>query len=233
MAPRANWKGFLRLSLVTCPIALFPATCESEKISFNQINKKTGHRIRYLKVDADTGDEVASDNIIKGYQVDKDRYLEVSKDELDNIALESTRTIDIDEFVPRSEIDDLYLVRPYYIVPDGKVGHDAFAVIRETIRSLDQVAIGRVVLTSREHVIALEARDKGLMGMLLRYPYEVRQASEYFDDIQDVKVTKEMLDLAKHIVESKSGHFDPTQFEDHYEAALQDLLEKKKSGLPI
>lgn len=233
MAPRANWKGFLRLSLVTCPIALFPATSESEKISFNQINKKTGHRIRYLKVDADTGDEVASDDIIKGYQVDKDRYLEVSKDELDNIALESTRTIDIDEFVPRSEIDDLYLVRPYYIVPDGKVGHDAFAVIRETIRSLDKVALARVVLTNREHVIALEARDKGLMGMLLRYPYEVRDSSEYFDDIQDVKITKDMLDLAKHIVEQKSGHFEPEKFEDHYEAALQDLLSKKQKGMPI
>ena len=128
MAPRANWKGFLRLSLVTCPIALFPATSESEKISFNQINKKTGHRIRYLKVDADTGEEVSNEDIIKGYQVDKDRYLEVTKGELENIALESTRTIEIDEFVPRSEIDDLYLVRPYYIVPDGKVGHDAFAV---------------------------------------------------------------------------------------------------------
>jgi DNA end-binding protein Ku len=233
MAPRANWKGFLRLSLVTCPIALFPATSESEKISFNQINKKTGHRIRYLKVDADTGEEVSNDDIIKGYQVDKDRYLEVTKDELENIALESTRTIEIDEFVPRSEIDDLYLVRPYYIVPDGKVGHDAFAVIRETIRSLDKVALARVVLTNREHVIALEARDSGLMGMLLRYPYEVRDAGEYFDDIQDVKITKDMLDLAKHIVEQKSGHFDPDKFEDHYEAALQELLTKKQKGLPI
>jgi DNA end-binding protein Ku len=233
MAPRANWKGFLRLSLVTCPVALFPATSESEKISFNQINKKTGNRIRYLKVDADSGEEVSNEDIIKGYQVDKDRYLEVSKDELENIALESTRTIEIDEFVPRSEIDDLYLVRPYYIVPDGKVGHDAFAVIRETIRSLDKVALGRVVLTSREHVIALEARDKGLMGMLLRYPYEVRDEAEYFDDIQDVKITKDMLDLAKHIVEQKSGHFEPDKFEDHYEKALQDLLEKKQRGLPI
>jgi DNA end-binding protein Ku len=116
--------------------------------------------------------------------------------ELENIALESTRTIEIDEFVPRTEIDDLYLIRPYYIVPDGKAGHDAYAVIRETIRSLDQVAIGRVVLTNREHVIALEARDKGLMGMLLRYPYEVRDAAEYFDGIQDVKITKDMLDLS-------------------------------------
>jgi DNA end-binding protein Ku len=233
MAPRANWKGFLRLSLVTCPVALFPATSESEKISFNQINKNTGHRIRYLKVDAETGEEVSNDDIIKGYQVDKDRYLEVTKDELENIALESTRTIEIDEFVPRSEIDDLYLVRPYYIVPDGKVGHDAFAVIRETIRSLDKVALARVVLTNREHVIALEARDKGLMGMLLRYPYEVRDASEYFDEIQDVKITKDMLDLARHIVEQKSGHFEPDKFEDHYEAALADLLAKKQKGLPI
>jgi DNA end-binding protein Ku len=233
MAPRANWKGFLRLSLVTCPIALFPATSESEKISFNQLNKKTGNRIRYLKVDADTGEEVPTEDIIKGYQVDKDQYLEVSKDELENIALESTRTIEIDEFVPRSEIDDLYLVRPYYIVPDGKVGHDAYAVIRETIRSLDKVAIARVVLTNREHIIALEARDKGLMGMLLRYPYEVRDAAEYFDDIQDVKITKDMLDLAKHIVEQKSGHFAPDKFEDRYEAELQELLNKKQKGLPI
>jgi DNA end-binding protein Ku len=233
MAPRANWKGFLRLSLVTCPIALFPATSESEKISFNQINKKTGHRIKYLKVDADTGEEVANEDIIKGYKVDTDRYLEVTKDELENIALESTRTIEIDEFVPRSEIDDLYLVRPYYLVPDGKVGHDAYAVIRETIRSLDKVAIARVVLTNREHVIALEARDKGLMGMLLRYPYEVRDASEYFDEIQDVKITKDMLDLAKHIVEQKSGHFEPGKFEDHYEAALTELLNKKQKGVPL
>ena len=184
-------------------------------------------------MDADTGEEVSNEDIIKGYQVDKDRYLEVTKDELENIALESTRTIEIDEFVPRSEIDDLYLVRPYYIVPDGKVGQDAFAVIRETIRSLDKVALARVVLTNREHVIALEARDKGLMGMLLRYPYEVRDSSEYFDDIQDVKITKDMLDLAKHIVEQKSGHFEPQKFEDHYESALSELLAKKQKGEPI
>jgi DNA end-binding protein Ku len=230
MAPRANWKGFLRLSLVTCPVALFPATSDSEKISFNQINRNTGHRIKYLKVDADTGEEVTSDDIMKGYKVDTDTYIEISKDELDNIALESTRTIEIDQFVPKSEIDDLYLVRPYYIVPDGKVGHDAYAVIRETIRSLDKVALARVVLTNREHVIALEARDNGLMGMLLRYPYEVRNSADYFDDIQDVKITKDMLDLAKHIVEQKSGHFDPEQFEDHYEAALTELINKKRNG---
>ena len=230
MAPRANWKGFLRLSLVTCPIALFPATSDSEKVSFNQINRKTRHRIKYLKVDADTGEEVDNEDIMKGYKVDTDSYIEITKDELDNIALESTRTIDITEFVPRSDIDDLYLVRPYYIVPDGKVGHDAYAVIRDTIKAMDKVALATVVLTNREHVIALEPRGKGLVGLLLRYPYEVRDASEYFDDIQDMKITKDMLDLAKHIVEQKSGTFEPEKFEDHYEAALIELITRKRSG---
>jgi DNA end-binding protein Ku len=233
MAPRANWKGFLRLSLVTCPVALYPATSDTEKVSFNQINRKTGHRIKYAKVDADTGEEVANEDIMKGYKIDTDTYIEVSKDELDDIALESTRTIEIDEFVPRSDIDSRYVIRPYYLVPDGKVGHDAFAVIRETIRSMDKVAIGRVVLTNREHIIALEPLDKGLMGTLLRYPYEVRSEKEYFDDIQEVKVTKDMLDLAKHIVERKSASFEPEKFEDHYESALIDLINRKRSGIKI
>ena len=231
MAPRANWKGFLRLSLVTCPVALYPATSDTEKVSFNQINRKTGHRIKYAKVDADTGEEVPSEDIIKGYKVDTDTYIEVSKDELEGIALESTHTIEIDEFVPTADIDSRYLIRPYYLVPDGKVGHDAFAVIRETVRSMNKVAIGRVVLTNREHIIALEPLGKGLMGTLLRYPYEVRSEKEYFDDIQDVKVTKDMLDLAKHIVERKSGAFEPEKFEDHYESALIDLINRKRSGV--
>ena len=233
MAPRANWKGFLRLSLVTCPVALFPATSESEKVSFNQINKNTGHRIKYARVDAETGEEVANEDIVKGYKVDTDTYIEVTKDELDNIALESTRTIDIDEFVKREDIDPRYIIRPYYLTPAGKIGHDAFAVIRETIRDMNMVAIGRVVLTNREHIIALEPMDKGLVGTLLRYPYEVRSEAEYFDEIQDVKVTKDMLDLAKHIVNQKSGNFEPEKFEDHYETALIDLINQKRSGKPI
>jgi DNA end-binding protein Ku len=230
MAPRANWKGFMRLSLVTCPVALYPATSDAEKISFNQINKKTGHRVRYLRVDAETGEEVANEDIIKGYPVDKDTYLEVTKEELENIALESTRTIEIDEFVKRDEIDPRYIIRPYYLTPEGKVGHDAFAVIRETIRSMDMVAVGRVVLTNREHIIALEPMEKGLVGTLLRYPYEVRSEAEYFDEIQDVKITKDMLDLAKHIVNSKTAQFEPEKFEDHYETALIDLINKKRAG---
>jgi DNA end-binding protein Ku len=233
MAPRAYWKGFLRLSLVSCPIQLFPATSEREKISFNQINKETGNRIRYRKIDEDTGEEVRPDEIVKGYQVDKGRYVEINDEEIGAIALESTKTIEIDEFVPRAEIDDLYLIRPYYIAPDGKVGQDAFAVIRDVIRQMNMVAIGRVVLTSREHVIALEARGKGLMGTLLRYPYEVRDENEYFDDIQNLKLSKDMMDLAQHIVKTKTGHFEPDKFEDHYEAALKELVEKKMKGIKI
>src|SRR3979490_3117832 len=233
MAPRANWKGFLRLSLVTCPVALYPATSDSEKISFNQINRNTGHRIKYTKVDADTGEEVANEDIMKGYKVDPDTYGEVSKDELENIALDSTRTIDIDEFVPKSSIDPRYLIRPYYLVPDGKVGHDAYAVIRETIRNMDMVAIGRVVLTNREHIIGLEPLGNGLMGTLLRYPYEVPSEHETFDDIQDVKVTKDMLDLAKHIVNQRASTFEPDKFEDHYEDALTELINAKRQGIAI
>lgn len=233
MAPRANWKGFLRLSLVTCPVALYPATSESEKISFNQLNRQTGHRIKYLKVDADTGDEVPNEDIVKGYQFEKDQFIEVSKEELEEIALESTRTIEIDEFVDKADIDPRYLIRPYYIRPDGKVGHDAFAVIRETIREMEKVAIGRVVLTNREHIIALEPMDKGLVGTLLRYPYEVRSEQEHFDEIQDVKVTKDMLDLARHIVNQKAGSFEPEKFEDHYESALIELINQKRAGKAI
>jgi DNA end-binding protein Ku len=233
MAPRANWKGFLRLSLVSCPVALYPATSDSEKISFNQINRNTGHRIKYLKVDADTGEEVAADDIMKGFKVDADTYVEVSKDELDNIALDSTRTIEIDEFVPKADIDPRYAIRPYYLVPDGKIGHDAYAVIRETIRDMGKVAIGRLVLTNREHIIALEPLKNGLMGTLLRYPYEVRDEAEYFDDIQEVKVTKDMLDLARHIVEQKAAEFEPGKFEDRYESALVDLVNQKRSGVAL
>ncbi|MFL4970793.1 MAG: Ku protein [Xanthobacteraceae bacterium] len=233
MAPRANWKGYLRLSLVSCPIALYPATSEREKIRFHQINRNTGNRIKLLRVDAETGEPVEYEDIVKGYEVGKGEYIEITDEELEAIALESTRTIEIDQFVPRDEIDDLYNVRPYYIAPDGNVGQDAFAVIRDVIGAMKMVALGRVVLTSREHVMAIEPRDTGLAGTLLRYPYEVRQPAEFFEDIAATKVTKDMLDLAKHIVETKSGHFDPEKFEDQYENALKELLRKKQAGEKI
>jgi DNA end-binding protein Ku len=196
MAPRAYWKGYLKLSLVSCPIALYPATSEREKISFHQLNKETGNRIRYRKVDAETGDEVEQADIIKGFEVNKGEYVELDPEELEAVAIESKRTIEIDEFVPKSDIDEIYMRDPYFIVPDGEVGQQAFAVIRKAIRKEGMVALGKVVLTSREHIIALEARDKGMMGITLRYPYEVRDQDEYFDGIENEKVPKDMLDLA-------------------------------------
>src|SRR6266478_449012 len=208
VAPRAYWKGYLKLSLVSCPVALFPASSEREKIRFHQINKNTGNRIRYRKVDAETEEEVDAADIVKGYEVGKGEYIELEPEELEAVAIESTRTIEIDEFVPRKEIDDLYLNNPYYVVPDGEVGQQAFAVIREAIRKEGMVALGRVVFTSREHVIALEPRGKGLLGLTLRYPYEVRKEDEYFDDI------------------AESGHFKPEKFEHHYDDALKELLRK-------
>src|SRR6201987_526635 len=230
VAPRAYWKGYLKLSLVSCPAALFPASSEREKIRFHQINKATGNRIKYRKVDAETDEDVDTSDIVKGYEVGKGEYIELEPEELEAVAVESTRTLEIDEFVPRKEIDELYLNNPYYIVPDGDVGQQAFAVIREAIRKEGMVALGRVVFTSREHVITLEARGKGLLGMTLRYPYEVRKEGEYFEDIPDEKIPKDMLELASHIVETKSGHFNPEEFEDHYEDALKELLTKKQAG---
>ena len=233
MAPRAYWKGYLKLSLVSCPISLFPATSEREKISFHQLHKETGNRIKYRKVDAETGEEVETSDIIKGYEVNKGEYIELDPEELEAVAIESKRTIEIDEFVPKDEIDELYMRDPYYIVPDGEVAQQAFAVIREAIRKEGMVALGKIVFTSREHVIALEPRGKGMMGITLRYPYEVRKETDYFGELPDEKVPKDMLDLAVHIVETKKSHFQPAGFEDHYEEALKDLLRKKQKGEKI
>ena len=233
MAPRANWKGYLRLSLVSCPIALYPASSLSEKVSFNRINRKTGNRLKQQNVDSETGDVVPREDIARGYEVAKGQYLVIEDEEIDAVQIESNRTIEIDQFVPRGEIDDRFIDSPYYLAPDGKVGQDAFAVIRDTIAKMNMVAIGRVVLTRREHVIALEARSRGLLGLTLRYPYEVRDEQTYFEDIPDMKLSKDMLDLATHIVQTKSSHFDPAQFEDRYENALTDLLKKKEAGEKI
>ena len=191
------------------------------------------NRIKYLKVDAETGDEVEFNDIIKGYEVGKGQYIELDPDELEAIAIESKRIIDIDEFVPRNEIDDLYFNNPYYIIPDGEVGRQAFAVIREAIKKEGMVAIGTVMFTSREHIIALEARGRGLLGVTLRYPYELRNEAEYFDEIPDEKVPKDMLELATHIVETKAAHFEPEKFQDHYENALMELLKKKQAGQKV
>jgi len=233
MAPRPNWKGYLKLSLVSCSIALYPATSASERVSFNQLNKKTGNRIRYKKVDAETDEEVDSSDIIKGYQVDKNVYVTVEDEEVEALRVEATHTIEINKFVPLADIDPRYYDSPYYVVPNDKVGQDAFAVIREAMRDKKMVGVGMVVISKRERPIVLEPFGKGLRGITLRYPYEVRKEDEYFSDIPDVKVSKEMLQLAEHIVETKTGEFDPSEFEDTYETAVVEMLKQKQSGKTV
>jgi DNA end-binding protein Ku len=233
MAPRANWQGYLKLSLVSCPIALFPASSTSEKVSFHRINRETGNRLKQQAIDSETEEPVQKENITRGYEVGRHQYLEVEDEELEKIQIESSHTIDIDSFVPRTEIDDRYLNSPYYIVPNDKVGQEAFAVIRDAIAAKGMVALGRVVLTRREHVMMVEPFGKGLLGVTLRYPYEVREVDTYFEDIPDLKLPEEMKQLAGHIVASKTGHFDPAKFVDHYETALVSLLKAKQAGKVI
>jgi DNA end-binding protein Ku len=233
MAPRAYWKGYLKLSLVSCPIALYPASSSSERVSFNRINKKTGNRLKQQLVDSETGEPVEREDIGRGYEVGKNQFLLVEDEEIDKIKIESTHTIEIDNFVPRAEIDDRYLDSPYYIAPTDKVGQEAFTVIRDAMHEKEMVGLARVVLYRREHVVMLEPFDKGLLATTLRYAYEVRNATEYFEDIPDLKLPAEMRKLAAHIVETKQAHFEPEKFQDHYENALTELLRKKKAGMPV
>jgi DNA end-binding protein Ku len=230
MAPRPNWKGFLKLSLVSCSVALYTATSTSERISFNIINKKTGNRVRYEVVDAETGDEVPKDERVKGYKLDGNDYLLLEDEELENVALESTHTIEIEEFVPISDIDRIYLDESYYIVPQDDVAQEAFAVIREAMRKEELAGIARVVLHRREHILLLRPRGKGLLATTLRYKNEVRDQDNYFDEIPNVKVAPDMLKLATHILETKKGKFDPDKFEDRYEDALKALIKAKREG---
>jgi DNA end-binding protein Ku len=233
MAPRAYWKGSLKLSLVSCPVALYPATTSAEKTRFHMINKETGNRLKQQMVDTDTGDVVESDQKGRGYELKKGQYVEVEKDELEAVQVESNHTIDIDSFVSKDEIDERYINQPYYIAPDGKAGIDAFVVIRDAMKNKGRVALARIVLTNREHVIAIEPLGKGLLGITLRYPYEVRDEHEYFDDIKERKISRDMIELASHILDSKADHFDPSKFTDNYENALKMLIRRKAAGKPI
>jgi DNA end-binding protein Ku len=233
MAPRAYWKGSLKLSLVTCPVALYPASTAVEKTRFHMINKETGNRLKQQMVDAETGDVVESDQKGRGYELKKGEYVEVEKEELEAVQIESNHTIEIDSFVPSDEIDKRYLDRPYYIVPDGKAGADAFAVIRDAMKDQDRVALARIVLANREHVVAIEPLGKGLLGTTLRYPYELRDESDYFGDIKSPKISKDMVELAGHILDTKAAHFDPSKFKDEYENALKALVRRKAAGKPV
>jgi len=230
MPPRPSWKGYLKLSLVSCPIALYPAASSTERVSFNRINKKTGNRLKQQLVDAGTGETVEKEDVGRGYEIGKGQYLQIEDDEIEKIRIESSHTISIDAFVPRSEVDDRYVADPYYIAPTDHVGQEAFIVIRDAIREKGMVALGRVVLLRCEHVMMLEAFDKGLLATTLRYPYEVRDQAPYFEDILDLKLPADMKELAAHIVDSKASHFDPSTFVDHYETALVAMLRAKQVG---
>jgi DNA end-binding protein Ku len=233
MAPRSNWKGFLKLSLVSCPVQLFPATTSKERVTFNLLNRETGNRLRRRLVDPETDEEVDAADQVKGYQVAKNEYIVVEEEEIDAVAIESTHTIDIESFVPRQEIDEAYLDTPYYLAPDGKMGEEAFAVIREAMREKNVVGIGRVVLYRRERPIMLQPRGKGLVATTLHYAYEVRDDADFFDDIDDVEVPEEMLDLATHIIGRKLSRFEPKRFDDRYQEALLELIKAKQQHRPI
>ena len=233
MAARAYWKGSLKLSLVSCPILLYPATTFVEKTRFHMINKETGNRLKQQMVDAETGDVVEGNQKGRGYELKKGSYVEIDKEELEAVRIESNHTIDIDSFVPKDEIDKRYLDHPYYIAPDGKAGVDAFAVIRDAMKDQERVALARIVLSNREHVIAIEPLGKGLLGTTLRYPYELRDESDYFDDIKTPRISKDMVELASHILDTKAGHFDPSKFKDEYENALKTLVKRKATGKTI
>src|SRR3954451_11470595 len=233
MAPRAYWKGSLKLSLVSCPVLLYPASTSIEKTRFHMINKETGNRLKQQMVDSETGDVVESEQKGRGYELKKGEFVEIDKDELEAVQIESNHTIDIDSFVPKDEVDKRYLNHPYYIAPDGKAGTDAFSVIRDAMKDQDRVALALIVLTNREHVIAIEPLGKGLLGTTLRYPYELRDEDDYFDDIKNPKITKDMVELASHILDSKAEHFDPSKFKDEYENALKTLVKRKAAGKPV
>jgi DNA end-binding protein Ku len=233
MAPRPYWKGYLKLSLVSCPVALYPASTQAEKTHFHQINTKTGHRLRQQMVDEETGRVVESDQKGRGYELSKGRYVPIDDDELKGVQLESTHTIDIDSFVPKDEIDERYIEKPYYLVPNDETGEDAFSVIRDAMQEKGRVALARIVLAHREHILAIQPYEKGMLAVTLRYPYELREPQSYFHGIPKKRMPKDMVSLAEHILESKAGHFDPSRFKDQYETALKKLVQRKAKGKTI
>lgn len=232
-SPRAYWKGYLRLSLVTCPVALYPASSQSEKTRFHQINRKTGHRLRQQMVDEKTGKVVEGDDKGRGYELTSGQYVEIEREELEAIEVDSTHTIDIGKFVPEEEIDKRYYERPYYVAPNGKDAGEAFAVLRDAMKNKGRVALARVVFANREHIVAIEPWGKGMLATTLRFDYEVRDEAPLFKSIPSPRVDKEMVDLAAHILDSKAGHFDGSEFKDQYESALRKLVKRKASGKTI
>ena len=229
MAARPTWQGHLRLSLVTCPVALYTATSKAGDVSFHLLNPKTNNRIRMVTTDPDTGPVERSD-LVKGYEVEKNRYIILTDDEIKSVKLESTKTLDIERFVAADEIDRLYWNDPYYLVPDGGVAGEAYGVIRDALRETGRIALGRVVLHTRERLMALEPRDNGLVAWSLRTDAEVRASGSYFEVIPAGKPDKGMLAIAEKIIEQQAGDFDPATFTDRYEEALKALIASKEQG---
>ena len=229
MAARPSWEGHLRLSLVTCPVALYAATTEAETIRFNLINPETNNRVKMKTVDAVTGDELARGDLVKGFEIAKGEYVLLDKEDFESVKLESTRTIDIEKFVPQASIDRLYWDTPYHLVPGGKTGIEAFAVIREAMEHKKTVAIGRLVLGTRERICAIEIEDNGLVLTTLRTAAEVR-ATDQIPSPELPKADKRMLEIAEKIIDQQAGDFDPSEFDDRYEDALRALIEEKKKG---
>jgi DNA end-binding protein Ku len=230
MAPRPIWKGYLKLSLVSCGVAMYTATSTASRIRLHIINRETGNRIRNQAIDSETGDVVETEDKVKGYELKNGKYVLLEEEELDEVALESTHTLEIETFVPRDEVDEIFLDESFYIVPDGDAAYEAFAVIREAMKKTEMVGLGRVVMHRRERLLMIEPRRKGIHATALRYKPEVRDEDTYFDEIPATKVPSDMLQLAEHILKQKKGHFDPKKFEDRYEDALSALIKAKRAG---
>ena len=229
MAARPTWQGHLRLSLVSCPVTLYTATNRASDVSFHLINPKTNNRIRMVTTDPDTG-PVERGDLVKGYEIEKDRYIILTEDDIDSVRLESTKTLDIERFVDVADIDRLYWNDPYFLVPDGKVAAEAYGVIRDAMAKAKKVALGRLVLHTRERLFALEPREDGIIAWSLRSADEVRDVDAAFDDIPAVKTDAKMLDIAQRIIEQQEGPFDPSTFTDRYEEALKALIAEKEKG---
>jgi DNA end-binding protein Ku len=232
MATRPTWQGYLRLSLVSCPVALYTATSRTGEVHFNMLSKETHNRIKMIPTDPETGPIDRSD-IVKGYEIEKGHYVVITDEEIKNVRLETTRTLDIERFVDDEDIDRLYWNDPYFLAPDGDMAVEAFSVIREAMKKAGKVALGRLVMHQRERLMALEPRDKGILAYTIRNKREVRQADEIFDHIKQLKPPEQMIDIAAKIIDQLEGPFDPSQFNDRYEDALRALIKEKEKGHTI
>jgi DNA end-binding protein Ku len=232
MAYRASWKGYLKVSLVSCPVELYNATTQAQMVVFHLLNPKTMNRIQMRPFDPEKG-ELQRQELIRGYEIEQGKYVTVEEEELKNLRLESTRTIDIEKFVDADDIDPVYADGPYYLAPDGKDAVGAFAVIREAMRMKKKVALARLVLSHRERIIAISPRGKGMLVEMLRHPQEIRSDKEIFDDITAVKFDKGMVEIASKIIDQKSGTFEPKEFKDRYEVALRELIDARAKGKVI